>query len=240
MVRSIQILISPFIFSFGISAAHLISASVMSAPAALACAKILYPELEESKTNKNINLTNKENKDEANLIDAATRGASSAAMIVLQITAIVIACIAFIAFLNSIVMFLGGLVGFDENFTFEFILGKLFIPLAYIMGVEWQECEQVGKLIGMKTAVNEFIAYRQLGLLMDQLSPRTVSITTYALCGYANPGSIGIQLATFGAICPDRMADYSNLILRAFFAGSLACFMTACIAGALIESSADL
>ena len=146
-------------------------------------------------------------------------------------------CIAFVSFLNSIILYLGGLVGFDETFTFEFILGKIFIPLAYMMGVEWDECEKVGLLIGIKTAVNEFIAYRKLGLLVDQLSPRTISITTYALCGYANPGSIGIQLATFGAICPDRMADYSSLILRAFFAGSLACFMTACIAGALINST---
>ena len=226
-----------YLLSFGISASHLISASVMSAPAALACAKILYPEVEISKTNAGIHLEKKSNKDEANVIDAATRGASSAAMIVLQITAIVIACIAFVSFLNSIILYLGGLVGFDETFTFEFILGKLFIPLAYMMGVEWDECEKVGLLIGIKTAVNEFIAYRKLGLLSDQLSPRTISITTYALCGYANPGSIGIQLATFGAICPDRMADYSALILRAFFAGSLACFMTACIAGALIDST---
>ena len=212
----------------------------MSAPAALACAKILYPEVEISKTKKDISIEKGGKKDEANVIDAATRGASSAAMIVLQITAIVIACIAFVAFLNAVVVYLGGLVGFDKTFTFEFILGKIFIPLAYMMGVEWNECEQVGLLIGMKTAVNEFIAYRNLGLVMNKLSPRTVSITTYALCGYANPGSIGIQLATFGALCPERMADYSTIILRAFFAGSLACFMTACIAGALIDSSLEL
>ena len=212
----------------------------MSAPAALACAKILYPEVEISKTKKDISIEKGGKKDEANVIDAATRGASSAAMIVLQITAIVIACIAFVAFLNAVVVYLGGLVGFDKTFTFEFILGKIFIPLAYMMGVEWNECEQVGLLIGMKTAVNEFIAYRNLGLVMNKLSPRTVSITTYALCGYANPGSIGIQLATFGALCPERMADYSTVILRAFFAGSLACFMTACIAGALIDSSLEL
>ena len=212
----------------------------MSAPAALACAKILYPEVEISKTKKDISIEKGGKKDEANVIDAATRGACSAAMIVLQITAIVIACIAFVAFLNAVVVYLGGLVGFDKTFTFEFILGKIFIPLAYMMGVEWNECEQVGLLIGMKTAVNEFIAYRNLGLVMNKLSPRTVSITTYALCGYANPGSIGIQLATFGALCPERMADYSTIILRAFFAGSLACFMTACIAGALIDSSLEL
>ena len=211
----------------------------MSAPAALACAKILYPEVEVSKTNKNIDLEKKDNKSESNVIDAATRGASSAATIVLQITAIVIACIAFVAFLNSVVTYLGILVGFDKDFTFDYILGKIFIPLAYIMGIEWKECEEVGLLIGMKTAVNEFIAYRNLGLIMDKLSPRSVSIATYALCGYANPGSIGIQLATFGAICPERMADYSTVILRAFFAGSLACFMTACIAGALIDSNLD-
>ena len=211
----------------------------MSAPAALACAKILYPEVEVSKTNKNIDLEQKDNKTESNVIDAATRGASSAATIVLQITAIVIACIAFVAFLNSVVTYLGVLVGFDEDFTFDYILGKIFIPLAYIMGIEWKECEEVGLLIGMKTAVNEFIAYRNLGLIKDKLSSRSVSIATYALCGYANPGSIGIQLATFGAICPERMADYSTVILRAFFAGSLACFMTACIAGALIDSNLD-
>ena len=111
------------------------------------------------------------------------------------------------------------------------------MPLAFIMGVDWDECHTVGKLIGIKTVANEFIAYRQLGLLVEaqEISPRASLIATYALCGYSNPGSIGVQLATIGSLCPSRKDEVSSIIFRAFVAGSVACFLTACIAGALVE-----
>ena len=105
------------------------------------------------------------------------------------------------------------------------------------MGVDWKECHLVGTLIGIKTIANEFIAYRRLGLLIEAqtLSPRATLIATYALCGYANPGSMGVQLATLGSLCPSRRDEVSSIIFRAFVAGSVACFLTACIAGSLVE-----
>ena len=162
----------------------------MSAPAALAFAKLFYPETEKSKT-KADNITIEEPK-EANVLDAATQGATSAGLLVVNITAIVVAFIAFMAFLNSVVAFLGDLVGVS-GLSFDFILGKIFIPLSFVMGVDWEDCEKVSRLIGIKTILNEFIAYRELGVLIEagEISARSQVIATYALCGFANPGSIG-------------------------------------------------
>ena len=220
--------------SFGVSAAHLVSASVMSAPAALAYAKLFYPETEKSKTrSENIVI---EAPKEANVLDAATQGASSAGILVVNITAIVVAFIAFMAFLNSVVAFLGDQVGIS-GLSFDIILGKIFIPLTFCMGVEWDDCEKVSRLLGLKTVLNEFIAYRELGKLIDagQLSQRSIVIATYALCGFANPGSIGVQLATLSSMAPSRKADFAGVAFRAFVSGSMACFLTACIAGALYD-----
>ena len=165
-----------------------------------------------------------------------SRGATVAGQLVVNITAIVIAFIALIALLNAVVAFLAGLVGL-EDVNFEWILGKVFIPLAFVMGVDWAECETVGGLIGIKTVVNEFIAYRELGVALARgsLSPRSATIATYALCGFANPGSVGIQIAVLGGLCPERKHEIVQLVSRAFVAGSMACFLTACIAGALIQ-----
>ena len=218
--------------SFGVSSAHLVSASVMSAPAALAFSKLFYPETEVSKT-KSENLVIEAPK-EANVLDAATQGASSAGILVVNITAIVVAFIAFMAFLNSVVEFFGDQVGVP-GLSFDIILGKIFIPLTFCMGVDWADCEKVSRLLGLKTVLNEFIAYRELGKLIDanELSQRSIVIATYALCGFANPGSIGVQLATLSSMAPTRKADFAAVAFRAFVSGSMACFLTACIAGAL-------
>ena len=244
--------------SFGVPPAHLLSASVMSAPAALAAAKLLLPETKRPRSE--LGLRSSEDVEEAgggggvdceafrlspshsggqedkSLLSAATSGAINAATLVLNITAIVIAVIAFVAFLDAVVSFLAGLVGFPQ-LTFQTMLGYAFMPLAFIMGVEWAECHTVGTLIGIKTVANEFIAYRRLGILIEAqaLSPRAALIATYALCGYANPGSMGVQLATLGSLCPTRRDEVSSVIFRAFVAGSVACFLTASIAGALVE-----
>jgi pyrimidine nucleoside transport protein len=207
--------------TFGVSPAHLLSASFMSAPAALACSKLLYPEKEKSKLSQEEIRLESGCGESTNLLDAATRGATEGATLVLHITAIVVAFIASVAFLNTLVSFFGGLVGYEEV-TFEWILGKIFIPVVYMMGVAWEECETVAKLVGIKTIVNEFIAYQKLGVLMKEgvLSNRAVTIATYALCGYANPGSIGVTLASLGGICPQRRNDFSKLVVRAFVAGN--------------------
>lgn len=238
--------------SFGVSPAHLLSASVMSAPAALATAKLLLPETAPKAKESNeeeagdieaqriqIPSADMTRSSSGNLMDAATQGASSAALLVLNITAIVVAFISFIAFLNSVVSFFGGIIGHPE-ITFEWILGYLFVPVAFIMGIDFSECHAVGRLLGIKSVANEFIAYRELGLLIQSneealLSKRAAIITTYALCGFANPGSIGVQIATLGSLCPERKGDVGRVIFRAFIGGTAACFMTACIAGALIQ-----
>jgi len=205
----------------GVSPAHLLSASFMSAPAALVCAKLLYPETEASGLTSHEILMEKGCDDSTNIIDAATRGATEGAMLVLNIVAIVIACIASVSFLNTLIEFLASLVGFN-NINFEWILGMIFVPLVFMMGVEWKECEVIAKLVGIKSVVNEFIAYQKLGEVISEgvLSERAATIGTYALCGFANPGSIGITLAVLGGICPARRGDCSELVVRACIAGS--------------------
>jgi len=199
----------------------------MSAPAALAFAKLFFPETEKSKTRADSIVI--EAPKEANVLDAATQGATSAGLLVVNITAIM-------AFLNSIVAFLGDLVGV-EGLSFDLILGKIFIPLSFLMGVDWEDCEQVSRLIGIKSILNEFIAYQKLGLLIKagEISQRSTVIATYALCGFANPGSIGVQLATLSSMAPDRKSDFAAVVFRAFISGSMACFLTACVAGTLYQ-----
>jgi CNT family concentrative nucleoside transporter len=131
---------------------------------------------------------------------------------------------------------LGGLVGV-EGLTLEGILGQLLRPLAWVMGTPWSEADQVGALIGIKTGANEFVAYTELGKMIDagQLSERSRVIATYALCGFSNFSSIAIQIGGIGALAPERKSDLARLGLRAMIAGSLACFQTATIAGLLIR-----
>ena len=223
--------------SLGVDASHLVSASVMSAPAALAYAKLLYPETEESQTSaSNKKKIPKDPNGPKGIMDAASRGAEEGATLVLNITSILISMVAFMAFLNGIVNYFAVQIGLDY-INFEWILGKIFMPLAWMMGIPWDDCAIVGELIGTKLVLNEFLAYRRLGILAasGELGERTVAITTYALCGYANPASMGITLAVMSSLYPPRRPDYSKLIFRGFVAGANACFLTACFAGALIS-----
>lgn len=225
--------------SFGISASHLLSASVMSAPAALAYSKLFYPESEKSQTKAGDLKIPKGT--EANALDAAAQGAANAVFLVLNIIANLIAFLAFIAFLNGIISWFGGLLG-APYVTFEYIMGKIFIPVAWLMGVPAAECDLVANLVALKTIVNEFAAYSKLSEYIAQgiISKRAETIATYALCGFSNPGSIGTQIAALSTMAPDRQSDLAQVAFRAFVAGSAACFMTACIAGTLISSPSDL
>lgn len=221
--------------NFGIDASQLISASVMAAPAALAVSKLFYPETERSKTT--VDSLQMEKGQEANILDAAAQGASTAVMLVLNIAASLIAFLSFVAFLNGIITWLGVIAGVDY-ISFEYLLGKAFIPIAFIMGVPWEDCETVATLVGLKTIVNEFAAYERLGSLKDagEIGSRAVIIATYALCGFANPGSIGIQLGGLGAMAPERKTDLAQIVFRAFIAGCFTSFLNACVAGALISA----
>ncbi|EEC07863.1 sodium/nucleoside cotransporter, putative, partial [Ixodes scapularis] len=213
---------------FGVSPSHLLTASIMSAPAALAFSKLLYPEVEESKTNlANIVMPKSEEK---NVLEAASNGTTVGLTIIGQIVANVIGFLAFIAFLNSALLWFGSIVKLDF-LTFEWLLSMLFTPLAYLMGVPWKDSRVVGELVGIKTFANEFIAYAKLAQVRSVLEERSVIIATYALCGFSNLGSLGITLGALGALCPERKSELATMSVRALCAGSAACFLTACVAG---------
>lgn len=227
----------------GIDAGHLITASVISAPAALMIAKILQPETEVSKTAGTTNLTT-EKTGCVNVIEAAAEGASSGLQLALNVGAMLIAFVALVAMGNAIVGWSGGMIanytGYSaaSEWTLQKGFGYLFYPFAWLMGIPANECLQSGEILGTKMVVNEFVAYINLsGVMSDPetaFSDRTKTILTYALCGFANFSSIGIQLGGIGGIAPERRADLAKLGLRAMFGGTLAAFMTACIAGMLL------
>ncbi len=227
-------------------AGHLMAASVMSAPAALAVAKLMYPEKEEPETGSTLKV-DVETPD-VNVIDAAARGAGEGLHLALNVGAMLLAFIALIALLNALLGWTAGYVGLTglletwgvlgsgQEITLELLLGWLLAPLAWIMGVPWHDAVTVGSLMGIKTVVNEFLAFLQLAELLADgaLSPRSVIIATYALAGFANFASIAIQLGGIGGIAPPRRHDLSRLGLRAMIAGTLAAFMTATVAGMLL------
>lgn len=224
--------------NFGAEPAHILTASIMSAPAALCVSKLFYPETEQSiTTTENITV---EKGDETSVLDAATKGAMLGIQLVLGIIASLIAFVSFVAFFNGILSWFGMLVGV-EGLTLEFILGKVFIPLAWIMGVKWDECEEVGRLVGIKTIVNEFVAYQHFGesKLAGLLNPRSQLIATYALCGFSNPGAIGILIGALVTMAPEKRNVITEVAFRAFIAGSATCFLTASIAG-MLTTSGDL
>jgi concentrative nucleoside transporter, CNT family len=213
---------------FGIDAGHLLAASVMSAPAALVVAKLLVPETQKSETSGEVKVSLPKNS--ANLIDAAASGASEGMKLAINVGAMLLAFIALIAMINGLLGFTGGLFGLP-SLSLELITGYLFAPVAWIMGVDWSECRAVGSLLGKKLIINEFVAYLDLKDQLTTLSPRAVAISTYALCGFANFSSIAIQVGGIGTIAPNRRKDLAVLGIRSLIGGTLACFMTACIAG---------
>jgi concentrative nucleoside transporter, CNT family len=217
----------------GVDAGHLIAASVMSAPAALVMAKIMFPETEVSQTAGTVRV--RVERPWVNVIDAAAQGAADGLRLALNVGAMLLAFIALIAMVNSGLGWLGGWVGAPQ-LTLELLLGWIFRPLAFLMGVPWGETLQVGSLLGIKTVVNEFVGYVEMQRMVaaGDLSPRATVIATYALCGFSNFSSIAIQIGGIGGIAPERKGDLARLGLRAMIAGSLACFQTATIAGILL------
>jgi len=214
----------------GISPGHLLSASVMSAPAALLMSKILLPEEDVPKTRGEVNMDIP--KVDVNVIDAAARGAGEGLQLALNVGAMLMAFISLVAMANYVVL---GVFGCN----LEQVFGWVFSPLAFVMGVPWKECTHVGTLMGLKTVLNEFVAYAKLSEWLQPgspicLSPRSVVISTYALCGFSNFSSIAIQLGGLGAMAPSRRHDLAKLGIRALIGGSLACFMTATIAGMIM------
>ncbi len=207
-------------------AGHLLAASIMSAPAALVVAKIIYPETEESKTKGDLVISIENNDD--NVMEALSRGATNGMKLAANVAAMLIAFVAMIAMINALL----GIFGF----SLEQILGLIFSPLAWTMGVPWNEANLVGSLMGKKLVLTELIAYGDLSSSISNnlLSERSAIISSYALCGFANFASIGIQLGGIGGIAPERRKDISKLGVKTMFGGALASWLTATIAGILI------
>ena len=207
-------------------AGHLLAASVMSAPAAMVVAKIIYPETDLSETSGDLNIIIE--KPDSNTMEALGRGATEGLKLAANVAAMLVAFVALIAMVNYLLTF--------ADTSIQGILGFVFRPLAWAMGIPWEEAQMVGVLMGEKITLTELIAYSDLRdlRLEHAISDRTAIIASYALCGFANFASIGIQLGGIGGIAPERRKDLASLALKAMLGGALASWMTASIAGILI------
>jgi concentrative nucleoside transporter, CNT family len=209
---------------FGIEAKHLLTAVIMTAPGTIMMAKMLVPETGQPKTMGAVKL--EVEMTDVNVIDAAGRGTVEGLHLALNVGAMLISFLALVAMVNY-------LLGF-AHLSLQQIFGWVFAPVAWSMGVPWRDAPVIGNLLGTRMALNEFVAYSQLGPLKASLDPKSFTIATFALCGFANFSSIGIQIGGIGALAPNRRHDLARLGLRAMFAGTLANFMTATIAGFLL------
>ena len=225
----------------GIDAGHLVAASVISAPAALLISKLMIPETEQSMTRGHVELSVDEK--HVNVVDAATKGALDGMKLTLNVVAMLIAFLALVALVDAVLgligEWVGALFGYNWHWSLAALFGYVFAPFAFLLGIPWSDCFYAGELLGKKMVLNEFIAYAQMmewsqpdsGVV---LSERSTLILTYALCGFANFGSVGIQIGGIGGIAPERRAELAILGIRAMIGGTLAMMMTACVAGILI------
>jgi len=216
-------------------AKHLLSASIMAAPATIVAAKLIMPELEESLTKGSVRI--EVERETHNVIEAAANGAADGVKLALNVGAMLLAFLALIAMLNYPLELLGNKLGIEaalgKPVNLALVLGYICAPIAWVIGVPWQDATTVGSLIGQKVMANEFFAYTQLNLVKDSLSERGLLISTYALCGFANFSSIAIQIGGIGGLAPDRKTDLARLGVKAVFAGTLVTLMTATIAGVI-------
>lgn len=216
-------------------AGHLLAASLISAPASLVVAKLLLPETKIPETAGGVSF--KVEKVDANAIDATARGALEGLSLTLNVGAVLIVFVAMVALIDALLKALGGALGVP-GLSLESILGVIARPFAWLMGISWHDATQVGPLLGIKTALNEFVAYLQMQTLLTQnpnfVTPRAAIITAYALCGFANFSSIAIQIGGISGMAPTRRADLSRLGLMAMVGGTISSFMTACVVGILL------
>ncbi|MBL8890229.1 MAG: hypothetical protein JNL67_09630 [Planctomycetaceae bacterium] len=231
----------------GVNPGHLLTASVISAPAAILIAKILQPERPDANLDAELQMTTES--ESVNLIDAISSGAADGMKLAINVAAMLLAFLALIAMANSMIAGLGwatrsGLGLFvpdppEMNWSFEGLMGILFCPIAILMGIDTRDSIPAGQLLGVKMVANEFVAYLQMTGMKDAsgaslLSERTTVIMTYALCGFSNFSSIGIQLGGIGGMAPERRGDLAKLGLRAMLGGAIACCITGCIAGMVL------
>jgi concentrative nucleoside transporter, CNT family len=221
---------------FGVEAQHLLTAVIMTAPGTLMMAKIFVPETGQPETMGTVRL--EVEKTDVNVIDAVGRGTGEGLHLALNVGAMLISFLALVALLNAGLGVVGeGLqrtVGVGAGLSLQLILGYVFAPIAWALGVPWQDAPTIGNLLGTRMVLNEFVAYSQLGPLKASLDPKSFTIATFALCGFANFSSVGIQIGGIGALAPERRHDLARLGLRAMLAGTFANFLTATIAGMLL------
>lgn len=222
----------------GIDAGHLMTASVIAAPATLVIAKIMQPEVDQPETAgvsaSSLPMSN------VNLIDAAAEGASEGLKLALNVAAMLIAFLGLMAMLDWMLASIGEFCFGQTTWSLSAIFARLFWPVAWVMGIPSEDCSRAGELLGLRMVTNELVAYQRMSDWLNKpelgvaLTARSRDILTYALCGFANFGSIGIQIGGIGAMAPERRGDLARLGLRAMLGGTLACFMTACVAGVLL------
>ena len=232
-----------YVGMFQIDAGHLLAASVMSAPASLVMAKLLIPETEEATTAGHVEVQFE--RETANVVDAAAAGAGVGVKLAVNVCAMVLAFVALVAFVNHVLGVYDGWIDpwLQAHFGFTIIpaslqnmFGFVFRPLAFCMGVESGDCMNFGNLLGQKIVLNEMLAYQSLQQMVKDgaMAPRSITMATYALCGFANFGSLAITIGGISTIAPGRRQDLAKLGLRAVAGGAMASFMTACVAGALL------
>lgn len=226
-------------------ALHMLSQSIMSAPAAIVCAKILFPQTEMDKVAKDLHVPKE--KIGSNVLDAIANGTTDGLKLAVNVAGMLVVFIALMAVLNYLLHLFGGIGGLNsqiismtgnryDGLSLQFLFGYLFAPLAWLMGVSSHDMLSIGQLLGEKTVINEFVAYISMGNLMKEgllTDPRSIVIATYALCGFANFSSIGIQIGGIGALASNQRQNLSSLGIKSLIGGTIACFMTAVIAGML-------
>ncbi|PFA66340.1 NupC/NupG family nucleoside CNT transporter [Bacillus sp. AFS015802] len=215
----------------GVPLEYLLAASFMAAPAGLVMAKLFVPETDDSPEPEAFEM--EADSESANVIDAAANGASVGLQLALNIGAMLLAFIALVALINGLLGLVGGWFGFD-SLSLQLILGYVFAPLAFAIGVPWHEAVTAGNFIGQKLVINEFVAYSAFAPEIGNLSDKTVAIISFALCGFANLSSLGILLGGLGNLAPNRRGDIARLGLRAVAAGALASLLSAAIAGMFV------
>ena len=224
---------------FGIPAGHLMVASVMAVPAGLVCSKLMWPETEQSQTMGTVGKI--DNEAYGSVVEAAAAGAGDGLKLALNVGAMLIAFLGLVAVLNAALDWGGSVAGFEQGaVSVQSILGAVFYPVAAVMGVPAAEIGTLSQLLGTKLVLTELVAYSELSGMIKAgtVSPRTQLIASFALCGFANLGSVAIQIGGLGAMAPERRSDLARIGLRAMFTGALATCMTACVAGVLAEVSA--
>jgi CNT family concentrative nucleoside transporter len=220
--------------AFGVKAEHLLAAVIMTAPGTILMAKLLVPETEKPKTEGKVEMSDADMHKDDNLVGAIARGTIDGGQLAFNVAIMLISFIALIALVDGV---FGGIHRHFALFpsSLETVLGHIFAPVAFAIGIPWKDAVAVGNLLGTRMVVNELLAYQALGTVKDMLDPRSVTIATFALCGFANLSSIGIQIGGIGALAPNKRSELAKLGFRAMLAGTMANLMSASIVSLLVQ-----